>query len=447
MKKCLITLAVVLLILPLVNATIITNTNQSATYLRLLARNASYTIDAVYYNPAGLTKLQDGFHLAFHNQTISQEKTINNQFPLLNRSEFVGEVNVPIFPNFYAVYKKGKFALSFGFGPNAGGGSADYANGLPSFESNYAMLPLLVSGFGIPTTQYSADINFSGSSIYLGFQLNASYAVSDIFSVAGGVRMISAKNTYEGSISNVRINPGHPLLNPTGGLMSAAQFFTMIGQPGYAASVGDLSVDAAQTGSAFTPILSLCLTPMDGLVIAARYEFNTNLELVNDTVIDPTGMFPDGAKTRADIPAILGFGIEYSVMPTLRFMATFNTYFDKQADWNGAEAFVDSNSYDIAVGAEYDISKAILISAGYMRTVISVGAEYQSDLTHELSSSTIAFGGQVKILPRLDFDLGVIFVTYDEDSISIPYLIGSFDEKYNRSTIAIAVGLGYHPRR
>ncbi|MCG2815014.1 MAG: hypothetical protein L6425_03630, partial [Candidatus Aminicenantes bacterium] len=67
MKKCLITLAVVLLILPLVNASIITNTNQSATYLRLLARNASYTIDAVYYNPAGLTKLQDGFHLAFHN--------------------------------------------------------------------------------------------------------------------------------------------------------------------------------------------------------------------------------------------------------------------------------------------------------------------------------------------------------------------------------------------
>ncbi|MBU1338943.1 MAG: hypothetical protein KKD56_07750, partial [Acidobacteria bacterium] len=269
----------------------------------------------------------------------------------------------------------------------------------------------------------------------------------DIFSVAGGVRMISAKNTYEGSISNVRINPGHPLVNPTGGMMSAVQFFTMIGQPGYAASVSDISVDAAQTGSAFTPILSLCLTPMDGMVIAARYEFNTKLELTNDTVIDPTGMFPDGAKTRADIPAILGFGIEYSVMPTLRFMGAFNTYFDKQADWNGAEAFVDSNSYDIAVGAEYDISRAILISAGYMRTVVGVGAGYQSDFSHALSSSSIAFGGQVKILPRLDFDLGVIFVTYDEDSISIPFLIGSFDEKYNRSTLAIAVGLGYHPRR
>jgi len=445
MKKCLITFAVVLMILPAVNATIITNTNQSATYLRLLARNASYTIDAVYYNPAGLTKLQDGFHLAFHNQTISQEKTINNQMPLLNRSEFVGKVNVPLFPNFYAVYKKGKFALSFGFGPNAGGGSADYANGLPSFETGFAMMPMGISLMGVPTTQYSADINFSGSSIYFGFQLNASYAISDFFSVAAGARIITAKNTYEGSISNVMTNPQHPLVNPTGGMMSAAQFFTIIGQPAMAAQVSDMTVDAAQTGSAFTPILSLCLNPIEGLVIAARYEFNTNLELTNETVIDPTGMFPDGVKTRADIPAILGFGIEYAVMPTLRFMGAFNTYFDKQADWNGAEAFVDSNSYDIAVGAEYDISKAILISAGYMRTVVGVGAGYQSDLSHALSSSTIAFGGQVKILPQLDFDLGVIITTYDEDSISIPYLIGNFDEKYNRSTFAVAVGFGYHP--
>jgi len=47
----------------------------------------------------------------------------------------------------------------------------------------------------------------------------------------------------------------------------------------------------------------------------------------------------------------------------------------------------------------------------------------------------------------LDFDLGVIFVTYDEDSIYIPSILGAFNETYNRSTIAIAIGLGYHPRR
>ena len=35
-------------------------------------------------------------------------------------------LNVPFFPNFYAVYKKDKLTLSFGFGPNGGGGTADF---------------------------------------------------------------------------------------------------------------------------------------------------------------------------------------------------------------------------------------------------------------------------------------------------------------------------------
>jgi len=38
---------------------IVTNTNQSATYIRMLARDASTSIDAVYFNPAGMVKLDD----------------------------------------------------------------------------------------------------------------------------------------------------------------------------------------------------------------------------------------------------------------------------------------------------------------------------------------------------------------------------------------------------
>jgi long-subunit fatty acid transport protein len=45
---------------------IMTNTNQSAAYARMLARNATLGIDAVYYNPAGLTKLGNGFHLSLN---------------------------------------------------------------------------------------------------------------------------------------------------------------------------------------------------------------------------------------------------------------------------------------------------------------------------------------------------------------------------------------------
>ena len=41
---------------------ILTNTNQSAQFARMLSRNASIDLDAVYFNPAGLTQLQNGFY-------------------------------------------------------------------------------------------------------------------------------------------------------------------------------------------------------------------------------------------------------------------------------------------------------------------------------------------------------------------------------------------------
>jgi hypothetical protein len=166
MKKGLILVALVLWCVPAVFSAIVTNTNQSALFFRFPSRNASTDLDAVYYNPAGLTKLQDGFHIAVHNQTIFQDKTVTNTFIALNDYEYKGKTRVPVFPNIYAIYKKGALALSFGFGPIAGGGSADYATGLPSFEIPISTIPYGLSASGIPTTAYSADISFNGKSAY-----------------------------------------------------------------------------------------------------------------------------------------------------------------------------------------------------------------------------------------------------------------------------------------
>jgi long-chain fatty acid transport protein len=59
---------------------ILHNTNQSAMYTRMPARDATLGIDAVYYNPAGLTKLTDGFHFSINNQYISQTRTITSNY-------------------------------------------------------------------------------------------------------------------------------------------------------------------------------------------------------------------------------------------------------------------------------------------------------------------------------------------------------------------------------
>jgi long-chain fatty acid transport protein len=445
MKKGLIAIIVFMFAVPAVFGTIITNTNQSVMYVRLPARNASTSMDAVYYNPAGVMKLENGFHLAVHNQTIWQEKTIVNEFPLLKSDTYVGKAQAPVFPSLFIVYKQDKFALSFGAGINAGGGSADYDTGLPSFEIPIALLPALLSSMGVPTTQYAADINFSGLSFFLGFQGNIAYAINDVFAVAAGIRYIYAINIYEGYLENIQINPMHPLLNPSGGLISAQQFFTMAGMPQYAALVEDAEVDVQQTGSAITPILSLNIQPSDGLNIGIRYEFNTNLELTNDSTVDDTGMFPDGYAFRNDIPAILSVGIEYAPVPKLRLMVSYNQFFDTGANWDGAEEFVDSNSYDIGVGFEYDITDSFLISAGYLYTKVGVSADYQDDFAHELDSSLFGAGARIMLTPSISLDFGGMYVSYSEASrgyqrtdFPLP-----FAETYQRESYGFSIGLGF----
>jgi long-chain fatty acid transport protein len=445
MKKNLIFAVLVLCVVPMTFGQIVTNSNQSVQYIRMMSRNASTDIDAVYYNPAGLTQMKNGFHLALHNQTIIQDKTVENSYPFLNEATYVGDVNVPIFPNIYAVYKKDKLALFFGFGPNAGGGTADFKTGLPSFEIPISGIPALLTGMGLPTTDYSVDLAFKGSSIFLGAQAGASYALSDMISVSAGVRYITATNTYEGSIEDIMINPTHPVLNPTDAMLPAPEFFTLIGQPAYAAMTGDQEVNAKQTGTAIQPILGLFFKPTEKLSIGLRYEFNASLELENDTTVDDTGMFPDGVKVHSDIPAIFSIGLGYEITPDLRLNISGNYFFEKQADLDGAEDLIDKNTYNFSVGLEYKITEKFLLSTGIEVNQISVSEDFQSDLSHEISSSQIGFGGQFKLFQNLDLDFGGIFVMYSDAKKTInDAVVGAYLEEYTRSSLVFAIGLGYH---
>jgi long-subunit fatty acid transport protein len=491
---------------------ILTNTNQSAQFVRMLSRNASVGLDAAYFNPAGLIKMDDGFYLAFHNQTIIQDKTVTTTFPLLNNKEYVGDVFAPLFPSFFATYKKDKFAVSLSFGPNAGGGSAEYKTGLPSFEMPISMLPTSLTTAGIPTDKYSADVYFDGSSVFWGTQLNASYKINDMISVAAGVRMINAKNTYQGHIKNIMINPMHPL-NPNGSgqMVLASQFFTAVATASYGAaqsvqplidngvpdletalaadaitqeqynqltgglggnyqsgmpittvqamyngtgdlmtanaeSTSDMEVDATQTGLAFTPILSANLSFLDDkLNVAIKYEFNTKLELTNsaDSDKDANGMFKNDSTFRNDIPAILSLGIGYSFADNLRASISWNHYFDKNADWNGKEKFIDNNLYEIAVGLEYDINEMFTVSAGYMHGQTGVGQGYQTDISFSNSTNTIGLGGRWNINEHFSVDLGALFVSYTTAEEDKTYLNIPYKETYDKSLMDFAIGLNY----
>ena len=83
---------------------IVTNTNQSAAYVRMLAKDAIIGVDGVYYNPAGLTLLGTGLHISINNQTISQNRRIKSNYPFLNSSDYSGKVSAPLFSSLYAAF-------------------------------------------------------------------------------------------------------------------------------------------------------------------------------------------------------------------------------------------------------------------------------------------------------------------------------------------------------
>jgi long-subunit fatty acid transport protein len=468
---------------------LVTNTNHSAYMVRMLSRQASTGVDAAYYNPAGLTKLEDGFHFSLNNQTIGQTKTITNDYYFLTEkpTEYIGTVSAPFFPGVYAVYKTGKLAISAGFNPIGGGGGAEYATGLPSFESQIAnLVPGLqqqltqldqgvISQVGVDpnynnVTAYDGDIFFEGSSIYFGYQANVSYAINDFISVAVGARYVTAKNTYQGYINNVTIDAAP---NPLPGQMTtpfngspgdylraialtpygASQAATLNGTAAALDEMTDVEADVIEEGSGFTPIISLNITPNDMFNISLKYEFKTNLDLTT-TVIDGKdagGMFEDGGTKVADMPAMLSAGV--GIRPSGKFYiaAGLNYYFDKSNDYDGSNdleiEMIDKNFFEYSVGVEYALTNMLKISAGYSGTQTGVNDNYQSDLRYSLNTSTFGGGIGLTLSPMIDINLGGMYTLYQDGSVTSPSgVTGVPDvtETYDTDTWVIAIGVDLH---
>jgi long-subunit fatty acid transport protein len=215
---------------------IVTNTNQSASWVRNPSTAAVTSIEAVYYNPAGLAKLENGLHISLSNQTIFQNREIENFYKGpdgttgLNQSLYKGTLSAPIFPTFYAAYKINKLAFSFGFNPIGGGGTAEFSKGLPSFEIGVSDLVPALASQG--ATDYNLETYFKGSSIYLGYQVGATYQVNDMISVYGGARYVTVKNTNEGYLRNIQLNMGgNWLRGDTVMARTARQVSSMLGIP------------------------------------------------------------------------------------------------------------------------------------------------------------------------------------------------------------------------
>jgi long-chain fatty acid transport protein len=522
---------------------LVTNNNQSAMFTRLQNRNASTGIDAVYFNPAGLTKLGNGFFVSVNNQTITQTQKVKSNYPYLTGTpkQYVGDVSAPIFPGIYVVYNTGKLSLSAGFNPIGGGGGAKYKTGLPSFEMSVADIVPGLASESIPTTQYSADIYFKGSSMYLGYQANIGYKINDMISVAVGARLVSTTNKYSGYLRNISINPNYPAFGPSfnGGMVLASDFFTagattlsalsagatafvtglqpivtagaggtplssgtavglstaQVGQiqqllgaagltpaqigavtiaqaqgalslaaPAFAskaavmttnaAGTQNIDVNATESGTGITPILSANFSPTENLDIAVKYEFKTKINLKTKvTNNEGGGIFVDGKELVGDMPAMLSFGIDYKPIKKLLLSASFNTYFDKNVDYDGDPNInineIDKNFLEYGLGVEYGLTEKLRLSAGWSHTSTGVNLNYQSDQSFSTNTNSIGAGFGYRITQMIDLNLAYQRAFYNEGSKTYDHLLGgivpvSLTETYNKSTWMVALGLDFY---
>lgn len=426
---------------------IVTNTNQSAKWVRMLSRDASTDIDAVYFNPAGIMELGEGMHFSLSNQSIFQEYTLTDDNNTLNNGTYKGDVKAPIYPNFYASYNKEKWAASFGFEIIGGGGSAEYSSGMPAFENSISVLPTLISNLGVPTSEYEVNQYFDGTSIFYGFQAGFAYKINEIISASVGFRYVFGHNRYTGYLKDVKVNPTHPALNPNGDMIRAEEFFTNIGNTDAAAEVSDKYVGTTQTAHGVTPIISVNITPIEALNIAVKWEGNTSFEFENDTKLDDINMFPDGAKTNRDIPMMLSVGAQYQISDDFRAQVGYHLFNDKGADWDGREDLVDNNFYELSFGAEYDLSEIVSVSAGYMRGTTGVSEHYQDNLSFSLSSSTFGFGVNLDLSEQWSVDLGFARMVYDDSDenevADATTGTPAYKTNYDKEGFMFAIGINY----
>lgn len=230
---------------------LLTNTNQNVTFLRNPARDGAIGIDGVYSNPAGVAFLPDGLHLSLNFQSAYQTREVTSVFgPFAygagNRGEssklFKGDAKAPVVPSLQAAYNRGRWSYSFNFAIGGGGGKCAFEDGLGSFESQAALLPLLGKDMGI--NSYSMDSYMRGRQYYYGFQIGAAYKVTDNLSAFVGGRLVYATTNYYGYVKNISVN------NPAdGGMVSAPVLFSSQ-MASYLEKAGQLTAAAEQAAAA-----------------------------------------------------------------------------------------------------------------------------------------------------------------------------------------------------
>ena len=416
---------------------LMTNTNYHIAFDRMMARGATFDIDAAYSNPAGLAWGYEGWQLSLNFQKPWQYRNIE-----VNGTKYEGKASAPIVPALFASYKKDRWALSTMIGIVGSGGFVEYKQGVPMFNM---LLQGMLAQNGINPGQYTLNSEMKGKQYIYGGQLNFTYRLTDFLSAAVGLRA----NYYDGYYRGHVRAENHPQLG----------------------ELAKLLLDVDQKGWGFTPIVSLNFH-QGGFTLAARYEFRTKMSTENSTNVldaglgtnliammaqDPaaaqakmtalstqlsgyTAPYADGATTRYDMPALLSVAAGYAFTDKLRATLEYHFFDDKNAKMSGdRQKELTRGTHEILAGVEYDINEKFTVSIGGQRTDYGLSDGYQQNTSFACDSYSIGLGGAWNITEKLRLNAGYFISLYSDYEKPTSY--GT--EIYSRTNNVVGLGVDY----
>ena len=354
----------------------------------------------VYFNPAGLSQLEQGTYFVGGVQLASGKQTMTDGD--YNNKGFDTDLFSPI-PNF-AVYKVvDDGAYFWTLGAYAGGAALEYEDGIPlpgvkdimkdkisSLSPQALTNPQLGALLQMNMNDVLTGTNVKGSNQYIQTTIGRTWKIDEKLSTSFGLKAVYGMRNLEASTSFDK--KYFPLLN------------------------GNASIDSERTGYGFGFQLGLNYKATDKLNLGLRYDSRVRMDFKTEADIKDTssalgmkdiisngllGIYPaykDGLKTRRDLPAILALGASYKVTNRWTTFIGGNYYFNKDAKMdrigNDPGRYDYDNGWEISLGSEYWINEKFAWLAGF--NYADTGAKETTFAATEYAINSFSVGTGIK---------------------------------------------------
>lgn len=469
--------------------------SHSAAYLGNPAQNAVMNIESSYYNPAGLTELQDGTYISAGLQGAYVKFGLETK-----EKGYHGTDPAAMVPDLSFVHKSGKAAYFLNAGGAGGGATLNFKDGVPLID---ALARDIITGANGPGG------NIKGKNSYAMVNLGLAYELTDQISVTGGIKYIYAQRnikihtndgTYLGGATPTQLKKEFTAAADqkkaalkakiTAGLTSRKMTKTEAAAL-QAAALKQLATEQAKLDAALKQGAG---QPAEGTVdskrtaqgiggtIGINYKVTPkwNMSLNYDTIVklnfktkttyegnlgknfDAIAANPaaralaplvNGIKMRRDLPAVLKYGTAYKFTDKFTGMFSTNYYFVSDAKTDGYDGFKDG--YEFAFGGEYQLTPRLALTGGYNFAYTGAKSSTFSEVDIPLNSHEFGLGLRFKQNEQLTWTFGTTFVYYAPKTVKggtpgkhdgrHTSLNGKTPEdiKYTKTVIAAGVGVAY----